>query len=352
MHASELPGSPDLTPPTIPVVCDSCRATGMAGDAAFAAIPDILAFAPVPRRAHANGWTPEHQRAFIAALAITGSAKQAARAIGRHQFGAEQLRTAKGGKAFAEAWDAAMDLAREREAMRIHANLAELAEQREAELARISPAHPELVEGALHPDCDYDPDVHADDYPEHWQAKRNVRHRLLNARRLYLMLISTDPARRAAWEVLVGPVDWDRAERCEPQDDEPVPNPGGERNPLGMPSMRKPDMILTVEAGLLPELTGGRDTIAELLEEVDRYRAADDSEQSPGDTQAIGETVAARPACPPGGTGLTSRSERQRCTAPRERTGGDASSGGLDPETDAMLRAIAAAREAHPEDFE
>lgn len=42
--------------PPIPVICDACRATGMAGDEAFSAIPDILAFEPVQRRAHANGW--------------------------------------------------------------------------------------------------------------------------------------------------------------------------------------------------------------------------------------------------------------------------------------------------------
>ena len=47
---------PDSAPaiPTVPVICDKCRAQGMAGDPAFAAIPDILAFDPVPRRAHVN----------------------------------------------------------------------------------------------------------------------------------------------------------------------------------------------------------------------------------------------------------------------------------------------------------
>ena len=46
------------------------------------------------------------------------------------------------------------------------------------------------------------------------------------------------------------------------QDDEPCPDP--ERNPQGMPSMRKADMVLTVEAGLLPEMTGGYDAMAEI----------------------------------------------------------------------------------------
>ncbi len=298
MKTSELAATAGLTIPSVPVICDQCRQAGLLGEGPFSALPDILNFTPVQRRAHANGWREEHQRAFIAALAITGSPKQAARAIGRHQFGAEQLRTARGGKAFAEAWDAAMELARERETHRIHANLAELAERRDAELARIS-VHPERVEGPIHPDCDYDPELHTDGYPDQWQAKRNIRHRLLGARRLYLMLISTEPARRAAWELLVGPVDWARAERLEPQPDEPVPNPDAEFNRDGMPNMTRPDMVLTAAAGLLPDLTGGEDALAEIRAEVERVRPL-----------------------------------------PR------------DEETEAMLRAMAVAREAHPEDFE
>ena len=107
----------------------------------------------------------------------------------------------------------------------------------------------------------------------------NVRRRLLNARRLLLMLLSPDPAKRAAWEVLVGPVDWDRAERCEPQADEPIVNPDAEYNPHGLPNMTKPDMLLTAEAGLLPELTGGHDALAGLkqsLGESEEGKAADD----------------------------------------------------------------------------
>lgn len=164
MHASELNPSPDLSVPTLPVICDACRATGMAGDEAFAAIPDILAFDPVPRRAHANNWTAEHQRAFIAALAITGSPRQAARAIGRHAFGAEQLKTARGGRSFAAAWDAAMELARDREVARIHTNLADLAaNSEEAGRSRLQGSVDaehrwnigggEGGPGAIHPDC-------------------------------------------------------------------------------------------------------------------------------------------------------------------------------------------------------
>lgn len=120
------------SPPPIPVVCDICRAEGAAGEDPFAAIADLLTFDPVERRAHVNNWTAEHQRAFIAALAITGSPRQAARALGRHAFGADQLRSAKGGRSFAQAWDHALELYRERELFRIRENLAGLAEQQEA----------------------------------------------------------------------------------------------------------------------------------------------------------------------------------------------------------------------------
>ena len=117
------------SPAPIPVICDRCRAEGSAGDGRFAEIADLLTFDPVPRRAHVNNWTAEHQRAFIAALAMTGSPRQAARALGRHAFGADQLRTAKGGRSFAEAWDAALELYRERELYRIKSNLGGLADQ-------------------------------------------------------------------------------------------------------------------------------------------------------------------------------------------------------------------------------
>ena len=122
MNKSELDAPRPPLPATVPVICDRCRAEGVAGDPAFALIPDLLTFDPVPRRARVDNWTAEHQRAFIVALAITGSPRQAARALGRHPFGAEQLRSARGGRSFAEAWDAAMDLARDREFARIHAN--------------------------------------------------------------------------------------------------------------------------------------------------------------------------------------------------------------------------------------
>ena len=115
-----------MTDSPIPVLCDLCRAKGHAGDAPFEDLADLLDFTPVPVRSHANNWTPEHQRAFIAALAITGNVRPAARAIGRYPNGAERLRKAPRGKSFAEAWDNALDLYRERELALLKESLTDL----------------------------------------------------------------------------------------------------------------------------------------------------------------------------------------------------------------------------------
>lgn len=69
-----------------------------------------LAFTPVPRaKDRSNGWKPEVQRAFIEALADTGSVKAACKAVGRTDHGAYQLRRHPDGAEFAAAWEAALD---------------------------------------------------------------------------------------------------------------------------------------------------------------------------------------------------------------------------------------------------
>ena len=251
MKKSDVSPNPILAVPTMPVICDKCRMQGQAGDAMFSAIPEILNFEPVPRRTQVNSWSAEHQRAFIAALAITGSAKRAAATIGRHSFGADQLRKARGGKGFSEAWDAALDVARERELARVYENLAELQASDEAMNARGSGSRD--FGGS-------DPDICEEEFQDAIQSMRN---KLLSARRLLLAELSCDPEARAAWEVLVGPVDWERAAMFLPQDDEP----------LGVPSFRGADMLLTANAGYLAELTGGRDKKKELSEAVDEVIA-------------------------------------------------------------------------------
>lgn len=68
-------------------------------------IPD---FTPVSRKYRFDGWTDERQRAFIAALADTGSVRAACKRINMASVGAYQLRRAPGAESFAEAWEAAL----------------------------------------------------------------------------------------------------------------------------------------------------------------------------------------------------------------------------------------------------
>lgn len=104
-----------------PVLCDRCRAEGLAGEAEFAELAglgDLLDFEPVPRRKRANGWDSEAQRAFIAALAVTGSDRQAAAIVGRNAFGITQLCEAKGNEGFLAARARAIEIFDEKERVR------------------------------------------------------------------------------------------------------------------------------------------------------------------------------------------------------------------------------------------
>lgn len=65
----------------------------------------ITAFAPVPLRRRAGGWTPAKQAAFLAQLALTGSVREAARRVGMSRETAYRLRAKPGGESFADAWD-------------------------------------------------------------------------------------------------------------------------------------------------------------------------------------------------------------------------------------------------------
>jgi hypothetical protein len=61
-----------------------------------------------------DGWTAERQRIFCEDLADYGSVMQAARAAGMSVRSAYSLRRRADGRAFAQAWDAALLLARQR----------------------------------------------------------------------------------------------------------------------------------------------------------------------------------------------------------------------------------------------
>jgi hypothetical protein len=71
---------------------------------------ELPAFTPVPRQCERHdGWTPERQRAFIAALADTGSVDAACKAVDMAQRGAYYLRRQPGAESFRAAWQAALD---------------------------------------------------------------------------------------------------------------------------------------------------------------------------------------------------------------------------------------------------
>jgi len=67
----------------------------------------VLEFSPVPVAARQDGWTLEKQRAFIEALADSGSVPAAAKAVGMGVEGAYRLRRRRDAAAFAEAWNTA-----------------------------------------------------------------------------------------------------------------------------------------------------------------------------------------------------------------------------------------------------
>lgn len=69
----------------------------------------LPAFEPVPRKPRHDGWTPERQKAFIAALADTGSVSRAARHVNMSPEGAYYLRRQPGLEGFRRAWEAALD---------------------------------------------------------------------------------------------------------------------------------------------------------------------------------------------------------------------------------------------------
>ena len=71
--------------------------------------PPLPDFTPVPRKYRHDGWTPERQKAFIAALADTGSVSRAAAMVNMAQTNCYTLRRAPGAESFRRAWEAALD---------------------------------------------------------------------------------------------------------------------------------------------------------------------------------------------------------------------------------------------------
>src|SRR3954451_8048479 len=71
-------------------------------------------FDPVPGRTRRDGWTPQRQRAFIAALDGGLGAGAAARSVGMSKQTAYALRRRPGAESFAAAWGEAVGRAKRR----------------------------------------------------------------------------------------------------------------------------------------------------------------------------------------------------------------------------------------------
>ena len=78
------------------------------------ALAALLTFTPVPLRRRRDGWTPERQRLYVAALFETGHAGKAARAVGMTEQSAARLRRRPGAGSFARACTVAYSNARRR----------------------------------------------------------------------------------------------------------------------------------------------------------------------------------------------------------------------------------------------
>lgn len=230
---------------------------------------DPLSFTPVPRRiARRDGWNPKRQKQFIAALAATGSVTAAALQVGMAKEGAYALRVAPGGESFARAWDFALG--------RGIGRLASIAMERAIDGTPVPIMHGGVQVGerrnfdnrlltfmlrhhrpdefganpGLHPGTTGAARSHAAFFAGHKaqeaegrEARRNIRRKLLAARHSYQRSIAGDPARRAAWDLLCGPADWDAVrEGRHPRRETPYP-------------MSNPATAIPAANGWLPDLS-------------------------------------------------------------------------------------------------
>jgi hypothetical protein len=217
-------------------------------------IEALLEFEPVPRKVkRPDGWTPELQRIFIRLLAELGTPQRAAAAMKKKVSGIETVYGDDEVGEFRAAWDRAVELAADRELARARVGMSAGIAEPPHRRRRASLAGQDY-------DDDDEPSLHA----RAEEARDSISAKLLRCRRLYLQEISGCPGKRAAFEILTHyPIDWDRAARCEAQDDEPWRSP----------NMREPEMLLTAENGWIGDMVHGPDKQAELREALDRHRA-------------------------------------------------------------------------------
>jgi hypothetical protein len=213
-----------------------------------------------------DGWTPELQRELIARIAAAGTVQAAVWQMGKHSTGAEALYKVPGADSFRACWDAAIIIGRRRNGLDSQppfiGDVPGINRRRKPTAS--DPLTAPLPGQAMNECGEWEDASSLEQRCE--EARDNIARKLLNARRLYLRDISTCPAKRAAFEMLTSlPVDWDKAGRCEAQDDEPWKRP----------NMRQPDMLLTAESGWLGEMVHGPDKKAELMRAINEWRVAE-----------------------------------------------------------------------------
>ena len=230
--------------------------------AELAADPEIAAlldFEPVPRKRKVEGgWTPELQREFIARLAYHGSAGKACDEMGKNLTGMMKIYRSPPAPSFRAAWHAAVELATRRRDEAVPEGPPPMSKPPTIDHRfKVRRSH------ALVPYAGAGGTITATEVEE---ARDSISGKLRRARRFYLAEICGSPGKRAAFEILTElPVDWEKAERLEPQPDEP----------WRAPTMRQPDMLLTAENGWLGEVAHGPDKMAELRRMIDEHRAGE-----------------------------------------------------------------------------
>ncbi|HEX4693168.1 hypothetical protein [Sphingomonas sp.] len=194
------------------------------------AVPD---FTPVPRKYRYDGWTAERQRGFIHALAETGSVKAACARINMSSEGAYYLRRQPGADEFRAAWtaaldhgvqrltDIAIDRATEGVAIPIFHDGVQVGERRwfnDRLLMFILKHHiphvyspPQLKTGTQHVETlrrEWENEQFMERHRRGEQATANIWRKIDAIRGHFLSGLVGDPAKRAAWDLIVGPTDW------------------------------------------------------------------------------------------------------------------------------------------------
>jgi len=168
----------------------------------------LLDFEPVPRsRVWTVRGTPELQRDFIARLAVTGSPGRSSEEMGKTETGVRKLYRNPEGASFRAAWHAAIDLAKRRRA-------AKAAKERVVPGSRppsldhrrkAVPACPQC--GRAHASAEEEAAAAFEREGE--EARTRIMNRIDRLRRKELNEMRDDAAKRQAYELLNGPVDWD-----------------------------------------------------------------------------------------------------------------------------------------------